>query len=299
MIKHTIELSRRGTRVRLENKQLKVVYEDEERSFACEDIAVLIIQNPAISITGNSLDALSQAGAVVIICDTRCLPSGILYPVNKHSQLIPRMQEQLVAQRPLLKQAWKKIIQAKLIAQANNLQQPFDGRLRHMAKQVRSGDPDNFEAQAAKIYWKHYFSQQYALKDRRDPLSDTRFNALLNYGYTILRAAFVRSIVSAGLIPALGVFHKKRDNPFCLADDLIEPARPRIDRIVKVLLSKTNKDAKILNQDERRELLSMLTAEVLYQDVKRPLMVCLPSYINNYFNFISKQEVKFIIPQFN
>ena len=299
MIKHTIELSQRGTRVRLEKKQLKIHCENEEYSYACEDIAVLIIQNPAINLTGNSLDALAQAGAVVIICDASRLPSGILYPIHKHSQLIPRMQEQLGTQRPLLKQAWKIIIQAKLKAQANNLNDPFKEKILYMAKRVRSGDPDNFEAQASKVYWKHYFPQQYALGDRRDPFSDTQFNVLLNYGYTILRACLVRSIVSAGLIPALGVFHKKRDNPFCLADDLIEPARPLVDRTVKKLLSRQNEQSEILNKEVRKELLSLLTKQIQYEEIKRPLMVCLASYVNSYFSFITKQEAKFRIPDFN
>lgn len=298
MIKHTIELSQRGTRVRLEKKQLKIHCEDSEHSYACEDIAVLMLQNPAISLTGHSLDALARAGAVVVICDGSRLPSGILYPVHSHSRLIPRMQDQLKVKRPLLKQAWKKIIQAKLKAQANNLVDPYKSKLEYMSKQVRSGDPDNFEAQASKLYWKHYFQEQYQLGDKRDPLSDTRFNSLLNYGYTILRAALVRSIVSAGLIPALGVFHKKRDNPFCLADDLIEPLRPLVDRVVKELLSVEDQTTAILNRNERKTLLRLLARELIYKDLKRPLMVCLPAYVNSYFEFISKQSIHFHIPEF-
>lgn len=299
MIKHTIELSQRGTRVRLEKKQLKIHCDNEEHSYACEDIAVLIIQNPAITITGNSLDALAQAGAIVIICDSSRLPSGLYFPINKHSQLVPRMQEQLMARRPFLKQAWKQIIQAKLKAQANNLNKPYSERILYMTKQVRSGDPDNFEAQASKVYWKHYFNEQYAAGDKRDPFSDTRFNVLLNYGYSILRASLVRSIVSAGLIPALGVFHKKRNNPFCLADDLIEPARPLVDQTVKKILSWKNEPSEILNKEERKILLSLLTTQIKYEEVQRPLMVCLASYVNSYFNYITKQQDEFKIPEFN
>ena len=192
----------------------------------------------------------------------------------------------------------EKIIQAKLKAQANNLANPYKSKLNYMSKQVRSGDPDNFEAQASKLYWKHYFQEQYQLGDKRDPLSDTRFNSLLNYGYTILRAALVRSIVSAGLIPALGVFHKKRDNPFCLADDLIEPLRPLVDRVVKELLSVEDQTTEILNRNERKTLLQLLARELIYKDLKRPLMVCLPAYVNSYFEFISKQSDHFHIPEF-
>ena len=173
MIKHTIELSQRGMRVFYKKKQLKILYEGEERSYACEDIAVLILQNPAISITGQSLSALSEACAIVIVCDTNRLPSGLYFPVHKHSQLIPRMQDQIAAKRPILKQAWKKIIQAKLRAQAKHLQTPFKEKLHYLSQQVKSGDTENHEAQGARIYWQEYFKEQYALGDQRDPFAET------------------------------------------------------------------------------------------------------------------------------
>jgi CRISPR-associated protein Cas1 len=108
----------------------------------------------------------------------------------------------------------------------------------------------------------------------------------------------VRSIVSAGLIPALGVFHRKRDNPFCLADDLIEPLRPSVDRAVKGLLNVGNQATEILNRYERKTLLQILTTQLFFKDLKRPLMVCLPTYVNSYFEYITKRENHFHIPQF-
>lgn len=298
MIKHTLEISERAARIRLKNKQLHIQLDESEHSFACEDIGVLVLQNPAVSISAAVMDALCKSGAAVVICGQNRLPTGLLLPLPTHTQLVPRMMTQLNASRPAAKQAWKQIIQAKIKAQANSLEPPFSEKLLYMAGKVQSGDPDNYEAQASKIYWPNYFQEEYANGDQRNPDGPSCFNICLNYGYALIRASMARAIVSAGLVPALGVFHKRRDNPYCLADDLMEPLRPLVDRAVKKLIvQKITNDLEPLNKEVRRQLLSLLASKIKLSDKDGPLMAILPRYINNYFRFISGESKQITIPK--
>ena len=158
--------------------------------------------------------------------------------------------------------AWQEIVKAKIRMQAGEVTDPARTRLKEICKNVRSGDPTNLEAQAARVYWRAAFPLIYGEGERRDPESDSHFNVLLNYGYAIVRAAVARAVVSAGLLPALGVFHHRRDNPFCLADDLMEPLRPLVDRAVaKMLAEERYLKESNLSQNERRELLGLLSHE--------------------------------------
>jgi CRISP-associated protein Cas1 len=300
MIKHTLEISQRPARLSLKQKQLILHLEEgEQRQFACEDIGVLVLQNPAISLTSALLNALLEAGAVVLICDERHLPSGLLLPTITHTELVPRMMAQLSVGLPARKQAWKAIVQAKILAQAGEIDSPVKRRLQAMAQEVKSGDTENHEAQAAKLYWPAMFPDRYREGDRRDPKSESLYNAMLNYGYAIIRAATARALVSAGLLPALGVFHHKRDNPFCLADDVMEPLRPLVDRTVRQLLEKESQPiAEILEQRHRRELLQLLSSEVHFQNSTGPLMAVLPRYIASFYRLLTQEEDKLAVPTF-
>lgn len=169
---------------------------------------------------------LMEAGATVIVCGRDHLPAGMMLPLDAHHVQTERHRAQVKVSEPRRKQVWQALVSAKIRQQAFVLQH-FKGTsagLDAMSSRVRSGDPDNLEAQAAQRYWVQLFGKEF----RRDRAADGT-NALLNYGYAILRAAVARAIVAAGLIPSLGVFHKNRSNPFCLADDLLEPYRPFVD----------------------------------------------------------------------
>lgn len=297
MIKHTLEISDRAAHISLKNRQLIIKFNDSERCFPCEDIAVLILQNPAITITAATLNSLCEFGAAIVICGSNRLPSGLLLPLPTHTQLVPRMMAQLETPRSFAKQAWKQIIQAKIKAQAKNLDSIFSDKLEYMATKVRSGDPENFEAQASKIYWQNLFCRQYRDGDQRNPQGKSAFNSMLNYGYAIIRASVARAVVSAGLIPALGVFHKRRDNPFCLADDLMEPLRPAVDRIVYERLKSPSYNSKEpLDKTTKGTLLELLSTKTKLGKKEGPLMVILPRYINNYFRFITNESKKIEIP---
>lgn len=299
MIKHTLEISQRPVRLSLRHKQLVIKLPDDEgeRTFACEDIGVLVLQHPAISLSSAILHALLSHGAVVIICNEKHLPAGLLLPTLTHTELVPRMMSQLAADLPARKQVWKQIVQAKIKAQASLTEGGVFRRLGRLASEVKSGDPDNCEAQAAKIYWPAVFPEQYSLGDKRDYESTSLFNSLLNYGYAIIRAATARALVSAGLQPALGVFHHRRDNAFCLADDVMEPLRPLVDKTVQDILGENPTDTD-LNPDFRQRLLALLTHPVKFKGSTGPLMATLPRYIASFYRVLTKEDQKLSVPTY-
>lgn len=140
-----------------------------------------------------------------------------------------------------------------------------------MSRRVRSGDPDNLEAQAARRYWPRLFGKDF----RRDRDADG-INALLNYGYAVVRAAAARAVVASGLIPSLGVFHRNRSNPFCLADDLLEPYRPYVDWRAKLLVNEHEGTAPSLSdQATRSALLSLFNEVVLVSGRRMPILLAL------------------------
>jgi len=291
VIKHTLEISQRPARLSLRKKQLIIHLDEGERAFACEDIGVLVLQNPAISLSSALLNALLESGAVVVICNERHLPSGLLLPTITHTELVPRLMAQLEAGQPARKRTWQAIVQAKITAQANEVSSPAKTALTRLAQTVRSGDPENHEAQAARIYWPAMFPDRYAVRDKRDPESESLFNSALNYGYAIIRASVARALVSAGLHPALGVFHHRRDNPFCLADDVMEPFRPLVDRTVKTLLAEAaNPNDGTLLPEHRRALLELLNTTITFGETQGPLMAVLSRYIASIYRLLVRES---------
>ncbi len=299
MIKHTLEISQRPARLSLRKKQLVIHLDEGERTFACEDIGILVLQNPAISLSSALLNALLESGAVVVICNERHLPSGLILPTITHTELVPRLMAQLETGQPARKKAWKAIIQAKITAQRNEITTPAAIALDRLAKSVRSGDPENHEAQAARLYWPSMFPERYAVNDKRDSESESLFNSALNYGYAIIRASVARALVSAGLHPALGVFHHRRNNPFCLADDVMEPLRPLVDRTVKkLLIESTEPHDGILQPEHRRALLELLNTNVSFAQTKGPLMAILPRYIASFYRLLVRESDILEVPTY-
>jgi len=301
VIKHTLEISQRPVRLSLRHKQLVIKLPDDEgeRNYACEDIGVLVLQHPAISLSSAILHALLECGAVVVICNEKHLPAGLLLPTLKHTELVPRMMTQLETGQPARKQTRKVIIEAKIRAQANLLNGHAQRRLLHLSENVKSGDPENCEAQAAKVYWPALFPDRYSVGDSRDFNSESLFNILLNYGYAIIRAATARALVSAGLQPALGVFHHRRDNPFCLADDVMEPLRPLVDQTVRKIINEHDHSSPPeLLPEYRRELLSLLTHQVLFKGTNGPLMAILPRYIASFYRLLTKESTRLDYPTY-
>lgn len=259
MIKRTIEISSGPARLSVAHRQLVIEKADgPQASVPIEDVGVVIVDHPAVTYTHTVFTTLMEAGAAVILCSQNHHPAGIFLPIDGHSTQTERHHRQIEASLPFKKQAWARIVRAKIARQADVIREIAgkDEGLLALSARVRSGDPENLEAQAAQRYWKVLFGADF----RRDRDADGP-NRALNYGYAIIRAAIGRAIVGSGLIPSLGLHHHNRSNPFCLADDLMEPYRPFIDMKVSEL-ARSGHTLTELDRTAKSVLLSVLNETI-------------------------------------
>lgn len=269
MIKRTVEISQEPAHLSVRLNQLVLKRNGNVAgSIPCEDIGVVLVDHPATTYTHSALASLAASDATLVICGHDHLPAAVLLPLSDHGQIVWRIQDQLAVSRPARKQIWKQLVQAKIRAQAANLPDdcPARRKLADLASQVRSGDPTNVEAQAARIYWEHWRPEESFRRDR----NADGLNSLLNYGYSVARAAVARAIVAAGLFPAIGLHHANRSNAFCLADDLVEPLRPLVDDRARDLFLQGYDE---LTQEAKAELLKLLAEPVMMNGERGPLMV--------------------------
>ena len=231
MTDRIIDFSEAPARLRVRYDQLVVgTPERSDVSIPLADLAVVVVSHPQVTYTQAVLSGLAEAGGSFVACNRRRLPVGMFLPLVAHHGQSARFAAQAAAPLPVKKRLWKQVVKAKIEAQAAALEEVHgtDHGLRALVPLVRSGDPKNVEARAARRYWPRLFAD---LKFRRDPDNQDQ-NLLLNYGYAVLRAIVARAICGAGLHPSLGIHHHNRYDTFCLADDLMEPFRPRVDRAV-------------------------------------------------------------------
>jgi len=247
-----------------------VVIEREDRApvmIPILELAVLIVSHPRVRYSQAVLAGIAAQGGAFVVCDEKHSPVGMLLPLAAHSLQSERFAIQAEASLPAKKRAWRTIIRAKIRAQGRVLQEKAgtDLGFARIAMRVRSGDPSNLEAQASRMYWPALFGSGFRRnRDAQD------INAHLNYGYAILRAATARALCAAGLHPALGVHHHNRFNPFCLADDLMEPYRPLVDRVVHGIAEGRGINAP-LDRDARTKLLAVLGGRFTAGDESRTL----------------------------
>jgi len=232
-----------------------------------DDIAALIANAHGLSYTNNLLVALAERGIPFVLCAANHNVAGMLWPMEGHHQQAHRFEAQIASTLPIRKKLWASIVKAKLLNQAAVLQATGAAHapLQVLAKQVRSGDPDNLEAQGARKYWGLLMGTLF----RRDQQADG-VNALLNFGYTVLRAATARAVVAAGLHPSLGLHHSHDNNAMRLVDDLMEPFRPVIDMTVWQL---QNSGPCVVNADSKRALVQSLYQDLVTDAGRTPVLV--------------------------
>ena len=276
MIRKTVEFATPGTRLSVAHRQLVIERPElPKATLPVEDLGVVIVDDARATYTQAALLALLEAGAAVLVTGRDHLPAGMMLPCAGHHAQTERHRAQIEASAPLRKRAWQAIVRAKIAQQAVVLSHFTGdcGGLRPLARRVRSGDPDNLEAQAAQRYWPRLFGKAF----RRDRAAGG-VNALLNYGYAVLRAAVARAVVAAGLLPSLGVHHRHRGNPFCLADDLLEPYRPYVDWRVRALAGESGETAPDLSvRGTRAALLALLNETIRVGGRREPLLLALHS----------------------
>lgn len=226
-----LDIAQPGRTLSLEREAVKVSAEGQEIArIPIRDVQALLVHGRGTTLTLNLADALAAAGAPVVLCGANHAASSVLLPVAGNFEHAGRLHAQAAAGLPMRKRLWAELVREKVRAQAEALGEGAGAdaaRLAKLAQSVRSGDPQNVEAQAARLYWPRLMGADF----RRDREAEGR-NAALNYGYAVLRAAMSRQVVASGLSPALGLHHRSRLNPFQLVDDLMEPFRPLVDRVV-------------------------------------------------------------------
>jgi CRISPR-associated protein Cas1 len=233
MTDRIIELSSHPSYVSVDNGLLTIEMKDQPVvKVQPRDVAVVVAAHYAVTFTREALALLADSGAQVVVCDKRGLPSAMLFPLRGFHQPAARLALQAAMKRPVNKRLWRQVVRSKVRAQAAMLAKLTgnDAGLAVMSLDVKSGDTSNVEGLAARIYWRQLFGDDF----RRDPDGFDQ-NRFLNYGYGVLRAVTCRAICAAGLHPGLGLHHHHRANPFCLADDLMEPFRPLVDEIAHQL----------------------------------------------------------------
>jgi CRISPR-associated protein Cas1 len=271
MLRKTIEIATPGTRLSVAHRQLVIERPElPKATVPIEDLGVLIIDDVRASYTQTVFIECLAAGATIVVSGRDHLPAGMMLPMDGHHALTERHWAQVESGAPLRKRLWQAIVAAKLRQQARLLYEVAgqDAGLTSLANRVRSGDPDNLEAQGAQRYWPKLFGREF----RRDRGADDA-NELLNYGYAIIRAACARALVASGLIPSLGVWHRNRSNPYCLADDLIEPWRPIVDWKVYRIINNTEGSKRLEDRPTRAALLAIFSETVTVGGKRWPLLL--------------------------
>lgn len=271
MIKRTLYFGNPAY-LKTKNEQLVVELVDtgEVKTAAMEDIGVLILDHQQITITHAVIAKLLENNVALITCNDIHHPTGLMLNLDGHTLQSQRFQLQVDASVPLKKQLWQQTVIAKITNQAHLLGQYriANKTLLGLAARVKSGDSDNCEAQAANYYWKNVFPLFPGFKRTRE---GEHPNNLLNYGYAILRAIVARNLIGSGLLPTLGIFHHNQYNAYCLADDIMEPYRPYVDKVVWEIV-RTNGKFLEMTPSMKQQLLSIPAMDVIIDGEKSPLM---------------------------
>lgn len=295
MLKRTLFISQ-PYRLSLQNMQLVVASLDElaNRTIPIEDIGYIVLDHPQISFTMKLIEQLNAFNVAVVFCDSKHMPSSMLLSLDSNHIQSEVFRQQINASEPLKKNLWKQTIEAKIQNQALHLKKQGINNIgmRNIAKTVKSGDADNREGFAARLYWKSLVGSDF-YRDRYGPPP----NHFLNYGYILLRSAVARALSGSGLLSTLGIHHRNRYNAYCLADDIMEPYRPYVDEIAVDMYEKYP-DVLILEKEHKAELLKLMAIDVEIGQVKRPLMVALSITTASLVKCFSGETRKITYPVF-
>lgn len=281
------------------DQQLKVIDPEtqlERASIPLEDIAVVVLDHPQVTLTHALVADLTDRNAALVSCDSRHLPSGLMLPLDGNHVQTERFRKQIDASEPLTKNLWSQTVKAKVENQAALLKRAgFENKqLLALVPQIKSGDSDNIEGRAALVYWKLLFNEHDFTRDR----FGVEPNSHLNYCYAILRAIVARALVSSGLLPTLGIFHRNKYNAYCLADDIMEPYRPFCDELVYEMFTKGEIDSEDITREHKVRLLSIATCDVLIDGKRSPLMVAMSRTTNSLYECFEGSRRKIVYPEF-
>ena len=292
MLGRVVEVTGTGQHLSI-SRGFLLVKEDgtEKGKVPLSDIAVVMVANTAITLSAHVVQALQEHGALLVFAAKNHHPSHLVWPLAGHHQHHLRLHQQIKAKPTLHKRLWQQLVQAKIRHQGQVLHHVHgdDANLLKFAKHVQSGDPDNKEDQAARRYWKPLMGQTF-----RRQTDGEGVNSLLNYGYTIVRAAMARAVVASGLHPALGIHHHNTNNPYCLVDDLMEPFRPAVDFTVYNLAQNDQTD---LTPDTKKQLVDVLYQDLQTAEGNSPLLLCQQKLAQSYAASLEAGKPELMFPK--
>ncbi|AQQ08342.1 CRISPR-associated endonuclease Cas1 [Sedimentisphaera cyanobacteriorum] len=298
-MKRIIEISENSCKLNIRYGQLVIASQNGiERSIPCEDIGILLIDNSAVLYTHSVFTELLNCRAAVVLCNGEHNPAGMLLPIDSNSVQTERQKQQTQASQPLKKRLWKQLIKAKITHQGkiiSNYNPEVGIGIAELASKVKSGDPENIEARASRLFWKYFLGGRKFKRQRGGEPP----NNLLNYGYMVLRAATARAICCAGLLPTLGIHHCSRYNSFCLADDIMEPFRGYIEEKVLNIWHENPNPAELqdLSQLHKARLLETLHSSIEMEGVSGPLMTGLHKTAASLTKCFDRSAKKLSLPE--
>jgi CRISP-associated protein Cas1 len=269
MVGRVVEIATDGRHLSIFRGFLVVTEKGEEVGrIALDEIAAVVANAHGLTYSNNALVGLSARGVPVVLCGANHMPAAIVWPVDAHHIQTGRMNDQVAASLPLKKRLWAQLVRAKILAQGAALAAVGapSGGFYLLSRKVRSGDPDNVEAEAARRYWPLLLGKTF----HRDQ-DGGGINGLLNYGYAVLRAGVARAVMAAGLHPSFGLMHSNRSNPMILIDDLMEPFRPIVDREVQRLVKDGTGE---VDRDAKAALARIMVIDLPTNLGLSPLMTC-------------------------
>ena len=268
-------------------------HNEQVRTVPVEDIGVVVIDHQQVTLTSGLMAALLEENVALITCDSKHIPTGLMLPLQGHSSQNERFRNQLDASLPLKKQLWQQTVESKIRNQAVVLKYVTGEEAKNMlawASSVKSGDSENLEGRAAAFYWKNVFETRFV----RDQFGEYP-NNFLNYGYAILRAIVARALVASGMLPLLGIHHHNKYNDYCLADDIMEPYRPFVDRLVLNVMDEFPGEEE-LTKNIKARLLTIPVLDVTIDGHKSPLMVAVSTTTSSLYKCFSGICRKIVYP---
>ena len=282
-------------RLSLRLGQLVLERQDGEQCIPMEDLAFIVLGTTQATLTAALLSACAESGCMVLTTDARHLPNGMLQSFPTHHRQLETLHLQTDVGEPRKKRLWQGLVQHKIANQAECLRAlglPGARFVSALARKVRSGDPNNVEGQAARLYWSRMGEGFH-----RDSEGGDRLNVLLNYGYSLVRSSLAQALAAHGFIPALGLHHRSRQNPFNLADDLLEPWRPIVDCFA-VKRWRASVEEAYLSTEDRHYMLGIFYESVCWQDSVQSVLSALRPYVEQLRGCMEASQGALACPSF-
>ncbi|MDY4525254.1 MAG: type II CRISPR-associated endonuclease Cas1 [Treponema sp.] len=292
MLNRVLEIAEENRYISLDRGFIVIESKGEELGrIPLDDIAVLLLSAQTTTLTKNIINALAERGCISVFCGKNYIPQSITIPVGLHSLHSKILRMQISASEPFKKKVWQQIVIRKIEHQAMvlDLFGKNSALVMKISKMVKSGDTENREAYAARIYWTELFGNSF-IRDK----NGNGINAMLNYGYAIMRAAMIRAICVHGLEPSLGIFHDNKLNSFCLSDDFFEVYRPIVDVIVYKEVQNGEYE---LTPSVKKNLAKILNIIVDIRNEKTQIVQSMNIMVSSYVNALEKKETLMTLPE--